>query len=348
MTSSFSSQAEAFLSWWGQELQSLVPRDLMAAVSKKRPVVLRSNREGDYFLQPDGGATPPVEGDASAIAAALAKAGAGNEVVLRLGAADFLVVSLDLPNSAVGRARDILSLEIESSTPFSSNEATFDYLVDAKATGGIRRVKTFVAKNAVLEKSVNDLAAAGVSVAKADVEGAEGINLLARRLRRKRRVPIRRDVALVLASILLLAAGAYHRQDLAIRDHEAKKASLLSKTEGVRSAAAEANAASANIESLGKLIAANPPAIFVLSALTTALGDDVFLSEIRVAGLDVAISGAAASASDALAGIEASPAFVDAAFSSTVFTSQDREDETFSAKFRIEPDAFGAGGLNTK
>ena len=333
------------MSWWGRELGSLVPRGLPMAAWSARPAVLQSTVGGKYSLLLDEGERSAIFDDVSEIAPALATAGAGKEVVLRLPAADVLTTSVDLPDQAVSRARDILSLEIESATPFTADEATFDYLLDARSLDGMRRVKTFIAKNSVIERRVSELAQADVSVVRVDVEGAQGINLLPGQLRPKRRIPFRREVAVVLGSTLLLAASAYHRQDAAIRLLETRKAALLSETEGVRSAATQANDAAANIANLDNTVKTNPSALYVLAALTATLGDDVWLTELKISGREVTISGAASSASDALAKIEASPAFAKAAFSSTVFTDKNGKDETFSANFHVESQTAGAEDL---
>lgn len=343
MASSIASQAEAFLIWWGRELRSLAPPGMVTSARGNRTTVVRPQRDGKYTLRRGEGA--PVRGGAFALATALAATDADPGVVLRMAENDVLVLSTDLPERAMGRARDILSLEIESATPFAASEATFDYLVAAEADGGIRRVKTFVVKNSIVEQCVNDLAKAGVAINKVDVEGAEAINLLPPHLKKKRGIPLRRDYAVLLGALLLLVASIYHRQDLAIRDLEKKRTALFSETEGVRHAAAAANAAAANIASLESQLEANPSALYVMGALTTALGDDAWLTDLKISGREVAISGVASSASEVLAALESSPAFADAAFTSTVFTDQIGKGETFSAKFHVEtPSPAGGKG----
>ena len=234
------------------------------------------------------------------------------------------------------RVREILSLELESATPFSAEEASFDFIADKTSVGGLKRVKQIVVKNAIIDALVEDLRQGGVEVDQVDAVGAERINLMPARIRRKETSRFGWRYAMIGASVIALIAGAHIRQGRILENLSAQRERLTAETEAVRTAAGDANAAAANIENLKKYAADNLVVLSTLAALTEVLDDGVWLTELSISGRDVTMSGFAASASKVINDLETSPMFAGAAFSDSVFTDQATGTERFSAKLRVE------------
>lgn len=333
------SALDAFWSWWIGELRTVLPAAPRIGAARTKPLVIGFGPDGKYvFSDPRQGARR-IKGTAEQIADAVRAAKSGNGLtILRLPPESTLSFAVDIPERAMRRAREILSLELESVTPFSVDDASFDFIADKTSQGGMRRVRQIVVKNAIVDAVVEDLRRGGVEVDRVDAEGAERIDLMPARLRRKERPRLRWRYAILAAGAVALVAGVYVRQARTIDSLTAQRDRLAAETEAVRMAAGDANAAAANIETLGKYAAANPAVLSTLASLTETLDDGVWLTELSVSGRDVTMSGFAASASKVINDLETSPSFAGAAFSDSVFTDQTTGTERFSAKARVESD----------
>jgi len=332
MAQETSSVLGAFVNWWLAELRASLPEKSFWQGSRKPAPVLSRRPDGTYGVAGllPGGAI--LEGDARTIAAALSAApGPAGRAILRLPPTDILTLSVEIPEPAMRRAREILA--------FSREETTFDFQPSSKPEGGMRRVRQFIVKNKIAKSLIDELQAFGVGIARLDVEGAEGINLLPAELRQKQRSQFRWEYALLGAGLILALAAIHHRQGRIIDLLEAHRDRLHDETGAVREAAAQANAAAANTETFRNHVAANPLILSTLASLTGTLDDSVWLTELTISGRVVAMSGFAASASKVIADLEVSPAYKDAAFASTVFTDQATNVERFSAKALVETNA---------
>ncbi len=337
--STIAARIDSFLGWWGGELRSAIGPALTFAPWAADGEVVLVGPGGSNFQRAGAASGQARAASALEIAETLNSDGAGRAVTLRLAAVDALQLDIEIPSRAIDRVREVLALEIESATPFTPAEVTFDFIAGKETRSGARVVRQYIVKNDFLAQLVDAFDRAGVVIGRIDVEGAEGINLLPRAARRRRRILLRAHHGALLAALVLLAAGAAYGQGRAIRDLESRKDALVRDTAAVRAAAADANAAAANITALATRFSDNPPALHALASLTDALDDSVWLTELSIAGGALSISGSASSASNALAALEASPAFEAAEFTSTVFTDRTTNSETFSARMKFQPPA---------
>jgi general secretion pathway protein L len=328
MAQTATSALETFFGWWRSELQDALPTLFSRASTKS------VNRIG---LAPGGGyRLAQGDGDADFVARALSAGKRDSGVnVLTLPAGSVLLRTIDIPVQASARLRQILALELERATPFSADEATFDFVVENESTNASRRVRQVIVKNEIVEGLVADLRRAGVELDRVDAEGVWGINLLPASLRRKKSFRFRAEYALLAVSFIAACAAFYLRQDRMIDALEARRTALETETSAVRTAAAEANAAAANIDAARRHQADYPVVLSTLAALTDALGDDVWLTELTIAGRDVTLSGSASSSSRAISDLESSPMLEQASFTTAVFTDQTTKLERFSAKSRV-------------
>lgn len=341
MAQSAASAFVTFFGWWRSELKDALPALFSRASTRK------VNRIG---LAPKGGyRLAEGDGDADFVARALSDGKAGGALnVLTLPAGSVLVRALDIPVQASMRLRQILALELERATPFSADEASFDFVVENAEINGVRRVRQVIVKNEIVTGLAADLGGAGVELDGVDAEGVSGINLLPQSLRRRKALRLRAEYALLAASLLAVHAAFYLRQDREIEALETRRVELEAETGAVRAAAAEANAAAANVDAARRHQADYPAALSTLAALTEALGDDVWLSELTIAGRDIALSGNAASSSRAINDLESSPALEQASFTTAVFTDQATKLERFSAKIRVSVAAGDPSGQSAR
>lgn len=330
-----------FFGWWRSELRDALP-GLFSRASTKRV-----NRIG---LAPTGGyRLGEGDGDADFVARTLVDGKAGGALnVLTLPAGSVLMRVTDIPVQASARLRQILALELERATPFSADEASFDFVADDARKNGARRVRQIIVKNEIVEGLAADLRRAGIELDGVDAEGVPGINLLPVALRRKKTLQFRAEYALLAAGLIAAYGAFYLRQDRVIDALEARRSALEAETSAVRAAAAEANAAAANIDAVRRHQADYPAALSTLAALTEALGDDVWLSELSIAGRDIALSGNASSSSRAINDLESSPMLEQASFTAAVFTDQATKLERFSAKIRVAVEADDAHGQTAR
>jgi general secretion pathway protein L len=246
-----------------------------------------------------------------------------------------LVRNHEIPDQALGKLRQILTLELESVTPFSVDEASFDFIVARNSTSGRRRVRQIIVKNSIIDDVVGDLRRQRLDVHAIDAEGAEGVNLLPERLRKRARPQSRKNIALLFASFAAAYMACYYRQVGLINELANQQSQLEGETSAVREAAAAAVAAAANIQALRKHQVEYPLALSTLASLTRVLDDSVWLTELSIAGRDITLSGYAASAADAISALEASNEFEGASFTTAVITDQPTNAERFSARLRV-------------
>lgn len=334
MTQAAASTIGGFLVWWLSELRSAFPA-LFEQAMPKAVNIITPLPGGLYALAKMGAGSPAVEGDARVIAGACgAKERADLPNVLRLPAASVFVRRLEVPDQAMGKLRRILTLDLDNATPFSADEASFDFITARASTNGRRQVRQVIVKNSILETIVGDLRRHGLQLRAVDAEGAEGVNLAPENLRLKSRPRFRSEFLLLIVSIVAAYAALYYRQERLIGDLESRRSEVDAATGAVRAAAADANAASANIEALRRRQEERPLALSTLASLTRVLDDSVWLTELSISGRDITLSGYAASAAKVISDLEASDEFEQASFSTAVFTDEPTNSERFSARLR--------------
>lgn len=334
MAQTAASAIDGFLTWWLSELRSAFPALFQHAISKEANIITPLPG-GFYALAKTGAGSPAGEGDARIIAGACrAKEREGLPNVLRLPASSVLIRQIEVPDQALGKLRQILTLDLDSATPFSADEASFDFIAARSPVNGQRQVRQVIVKNSILENIAGDFRRHGLELRAVDVEGVEGVNLAPEKWRSKSRPRFRNEFVLLIVSVIAAYAALYYRQGRLIGDLEKRQSEVDAETSAVRAAAADANAAAANIEALRKHQEERPLALSTLASLTRVLDDSVWLTELSISGRDITLSGYAASAAKVISDLEASDEFEQASFSAAVFTDQPTNSERFSARLR--------------
>ena len=300
----------AFFAWWFGQLAELLPAWL------RRPSPPRADA---LIVAP----TTPLD-QAGVVAVALRRAGKETQlgrflpgapelsrlphsprlpVVLRVGQADILEKTLNLPLAARSELDQVLAFEMDRETPFTAEEVYWAYLIDAvDPHNGRISVRLILIPKARLAPLLQPLAQAGFAPKWAEIaDGIEDFPLLP--FDGHRAIPQHRSRWLVrgaaaCCAVLGLAAIAtpFIRQELHL-------AALESEAKPAQASAAEAQALRREIESLSRgadLVrsaqdkAARP--LEVLATVTRLLPDDTYLTELELRQRKLTLSGRSAGA----------------------------------------------------
>jgi general secretion pathway protein L len=366
---SFVDATSRFLGWWRDELVALVPervRRLFAAADAR--LVLAEVDGGFAIVGASAGppgAAPAVLPRAEALAA-LAEAAAARGVAsvgIRLASSHCFERRVELPRAAREDVRRMLSFDLERATPFRPAEVYTAHLVPedkprrwagARLSGtgtpgpkGRQRLRQLIVKREAVDALLADVRAAGLEPAFVDCwqeSPAAGLPVDFLDSGGPRRSGLASYVTLprALAALALLLAAlvpviALSRYDAALAELRARTAEARAQAAGVRGAQARADAALADLKRLQTLKLAQVPTVEVLEALSRLLPDSVWLSDLRLEGDTLDISGLAKSGAALPSLFSGSALFADAQLTAPV-TLDPREDrERFSLRVRIKP-----------
>lgn len=317
-------QATALWRWWGAELAAMAPRTLRGAGPKlvldlreSVPVLRRRHRGAwqDVLALP---ADAPVPGRALRLLR-----GAGSRVVLAIPPAWVLRRTLRLPEAAATRLDAVLDFEIEAHIPLLAEEVLWTArLLRHLPEAGRIEVEVAVLPRRQVAGMAARLRAAGLGLpllAAPDPGAWPMIPLDAV-------APPRRGwqgrASAALAGVAALLAGHLALQDLHMQQEAV--AAMEMRAAAARTAAARAEALEAEAAALRSRLAAaaalraRPPAVAVLEEVAQRLPDGAWLTELRLTGEALMLTGHAA-APDALIGmLGASPIFQEVRFAAPV------------------------------
>lgn len=325
----------AFLRWWLGELVMLVPAPLRRVFAGNGALlaVRVSHTEATISRLWPGGAAELGRLDLAAdevqqraVVAGLIARERGRPTILALPEGAVLRKTLDLPLVAESELADLLRFELDRQTPFSPEQACYDFRVSSRdKSSGRMKVEWAVAPRDAVQRALSRAAAWGIEPDAVTVAGDEGADRpfdLSGRSGRKGiggRAVLMAVLALAALGLALTAVVLPLRwQDTAAREAEAAL------TEA-RSAAREASELR---EALGrrrqdarflvdrKLSA--PMAVSVLADLTRLLPDDSYLFELRLRDGRLRVRGYASSAAPLLELFERHPRLSGARFESPV------------------------------
>lgn len=228
-----------FFAWWGAELTALLPPRWRALLGSKARWHLLERASGGWRLRRDGQAEPLAHWNdrlaAADLQAELAASWQGvdaedRRLVLLLPASAVLRRTLQLPQAARGKLRQVAGYELDRQTPFSA--AQVHYAVRELAQGaapGRLAVELVVVRRDTLAPLLTRLAALGIVVDAVDLPagaGRLGINLLPAEQRPARRHPRRRlNLALAAACVVLgglVMGGWLHNRRAALEQMQAQ------------------------------------------------------------------------------------------------------------------------------
>jgi general secretion pathway protein L len=354
------------LAWWLGELRGLLPRRWRESGPRRHHLVLRLERPFARVYERRG---RRLESVGSLV---LPKASPGAEppqieqrlrrvlgrhkdsILLVLGDDDALTCTDLLPAAAEGDLGRIMGHKLDLLTPWSAEQGYVAHKVLGRRRDGMLEVLVAAASRPRLDELLRDLASLGVRPAAIDVAVAgdgrpAGVDLL------RTGVPERRGglAGLLLGLGLLLLAGGlgvigwhiYQRQQL-LAEQSRLAAGLEQRLSDLPDLRARIEALRAQARFFADDRSSRPSPLLVLEVLSRLLPDTVWLTETRLDGNELFISGLAEEASTLVPLVEAAPEFEQVRFQapSTRVTVRgvdgvDREVERFSLRAVIDPAA---------
>jgi len=309
-------------------------------------VRLTEQAAGVFALQPArGGAQAMPLTIANGIAACSPEAAAkvsGSRVELALRPDRFFFRPLEAPKRAAEFLDGVVRAQIDRITPWSVSEAAFGWSAPVEIANERIAVTVAAAPRAQLvplTQALDALGAKSVAVSTAlpdqtpitvfDESAADAAE--AKSLRRK----------LSAASLALaLLAGAALAADIVVgnrlRDRQNDIAQRIAERRGLLRAGADAAANSA-LAQLERRKNASPASVIVLEALSNALPDNTYVTELRVEGSKVQVVGFTSDAPSLIRLIERSPHFSRATFFAPTTRAPSDPGDRFHIEAQIKP-----------
>ena len=327
-----------FLSWWGGELA-----DLLGPKQDRPKAVSVIEIEGDMGRLAVAGAMKTAVPLPDLLAHAAAKK-IPRQIVLRFASHAFYSRSVQLPQTAQRDFAKLLAVDLERATPFKTNEVYAGYELEPAARGSKQQpVRHVVIKRAVVNRLREQIEAAGFQLAGVETRGVGGavipIDIRPGNETAANAGPkvstLKGLAALAIALTASLIYFSVHRQERALSDVMTETASLKIGAQAVREKLTKVAEAEAAITDFNALRQAAISRAAILEELTKILPDSAWLTEIKIKGAAVDISGLAVSASALMPLIEASPYFVDAQTLTPVMFDQQHNKERFGIRMRL-------------
>lgn len=265
--------------------------------------------------------------------------------VLRLPSGKLLVCQLQLPSAARGNLRQVLAYELDRHTPFTADQAYFDYRIVAADDNRVDVTLYVISRDSVrsalqLTRRLGvTLHAIGIADARVSTPDIDAPNLLPAELRPPRHSRRQRlDAALAVLATMLLAVN------IAIPYwHQAQRLALLAGERDHAHAAAEAafsvrdrrDALLASLQRIREHRQTTPSALWVLDELSARLPDDTWLQRFEMKNGRIDLQGESAAASPLLRLLQDSPLFDEVSFSSPVTQDPHTGQERFQIAARL-------------
>lgn len=267
-------------------------------------------------------------------------------VVLRLADGDVLCKTITLPLAAERDLVHVMAFEMDRETPFAIDEVVWGYrVVDRDRQRGQLALRLRLISRARLAPLMEVMAEAGIPVTRVEIAGGadDGFALsldanAARPIRRRgARLLQPASVGLCLVLVVLAAMAPIVRQmrDIARLDRE------IADARGAAEQAERLRHAIDRLQGAGDVIrseraAAGDP-LAALAALTAALPDDTYLTELQQQEHKVTFGGRSAAASRLIGAIVKSSELRNPAFAAPVTRMEATHQEVFSISAETQP-----------
>jgi general secretion pathway protein L len=334
-----------FLTWWVGQLKGLIPADLAAGSrgdaciaelsdrSDSLEIVLwwraqgKETRIGVFSLAADG-----IAGLLSALPVKRPR------MLLRVSADLLLERQVVLPAATERDWPNVLRYEMDRLTPFSADQLFWKGRIERRdSQRGTLTLWLSVIRKAALLPYITALAAIGLAPAAIETIGAGKpvIDLQSDRPVAWRRDPVRwllcGCAALAVIAIILPFIGQSYRQAQVAQDIRALQPDVTQAEALLRHRSADA--ATANVFSMARQQVGDPLA--VLAAVTNALPDDSFLTQLTLNHLQLNIAGQSTAAAPLLAALSAYPTITDVTFSAPVTRDSESHKDLFAIQAAV-------------
>lgn len=335
----------AFLKWWIEELTRIVePFAERRGGAAKFVLVcerggyrcLRGTRKGVSeagFMAADGLA-----------ASDLARKMKGQDVELRLDAAQVLDKELNLPAAGQQYLDAILRHQIERLTPWAADHVAFDYVVEDTHPAGEGQVAIRLVATAreTVESALSPLSALGIRPRRvgtaADALDHPSPVDLQDESKVERHSSLRRAVAVTLsaAAAILLTLGLFQSWQLWVVSSESEE--IQAALDARRALIAEAVARTTQSDEYRALAArkqAELPMVVLLEELSRTIPRNTYLTEINVEGPTVRLNGMSEEAPDLIGILEKADKLSNAQFAAPTTRSSRGGADSFQIVVRI-------------
>lgn len=271
----------------------------------------------------------------------------GSRVDLLLQPSRVLCRPLDLPSKAGEFLDGIVRSQIDRLTPWSVADAAYHWTPPVAAgTDRITVTVVATAKDAVvaLSQALADLGATSVDVAVGGLD-AGPITVHAHRIgAREPHAGLRVALAVVLVVTALAATLALGAGGLVADGLDSERADIERRITQRRVALRAGRTPQANsaLDLLARRKHATPATVMALEALSSALPDHTYATELRIEGDKLQVIGFSRDAAALIAIIEQSPQFTRATFFAPTTRSTAEPGERFHIEARLRP-YFGGG-----
>jgi len=337
-----------FLSWWGDQLRSLLPTELVGATAHDHDALVVTSEDGtnqvEVALRKRGQTSRlgRFKLDAAGLRAlkqACALPGRPNAIHLRLGPAFLLEKQLTLPLAAERELDRVLGFEMDRETPFTADEVYWDVaILERDRRQGRLRVLLSLVPRAPLADLVRDLAAADLAPTTLMPGLADG-SVRPIQLDHSGARTGGRTVQIMAAAAALLALVAialpFVKQQLAFRSVDDTIATLQPTVD--EAARLRRQITGAGGEAIAAERAKLPNPLKVLAATTQALPDDTHLTDLSLKNRKLSLIGQSAAAARLLGALAADQTFKDPAFAAPVTKLEANRQEIFSITAEVTP-----------
>lgn len=276
---------------------------------------------------------------------------------LKLAASDCFVRRVTLPDVAQSEIARLLALDLERTTPFKTSETYCGHVVSPdRARPGFVSVLHVIVPRDIVEAKRAELELAGVRVTRIDCSNADAtlapLNLLAASSRDPATPATFRAWRWLVPAVALLTASAIiidsSRQDAATATLTADTNDALAVLKSRQQSSRSAEAALAQAIAVERLAQTTLPRTRILNELAQMLPDSVWLTDIRLDGDVIDISGNAKSAAALVGLFESSNTFTGAELTSAITRVEDINRERFSLRARVKSSANNASAAPEK
>ncbi len=356
------SQVSNFLAWWGRELADMLPAGARtASEAGSAPTVIGIGPAGWTLLETNGSKNAPrpegcvpVPAMLAYLASRLRAKSSPGGIALRLPSEACYVRRVELPAGARADFGRLLAMDLERTTPFKARDVATAFDVEnAPANKGMVKVCHFIVKRSLIDGPQVEVEALGLKVARVECADASGTgvvaaNFLATSLETSEARQRSNGFAWLLAACALglAASGLWmyvDRHEQALRALQENNAKLKGQVQRQKDALIKTQTAFAEIAGYQKLRSEAVSKVVILEELTRILPETAWITDLKIDGGMIDISGLAVSAAALVPILERSKVFVDATSTASLTLDPREEKERFSIRARIRTAAAASG-----
>jgi general secretion pathway protein L len=274
------------------------------------------------------------------------------DTVLRLSAGDVLERTLQIPKAAKDVIEPVIENQLERLVPWPREATCYGYRLTGTSTQSPDQLDVHVVATPryIVDAALDRLRRIGLSPQLVDYAPDPnepiGVPLLSLAPdTRKRTAALLHVACMMLLGLAVLAsmAGAYSAWDLRER-HKSMEAGISerqSRLAEIRSRGKLAQAYKQHHAKLAQRRLEEPAAVILIEALSRALPNSAYLTELDIRGREVRIAGRSPDPTQLIALLESSPQFENVAFSAPTTREETGGLRAFSITARTRADALG-------